>query len=78
MNLGSGLQIALSVLTLLGVGICIGMVRMSYVTHKQLNEHEEKCWKNIDRQYLEMAENRKSVWHKIDMIYEHLLREKTE
>jgi hypothetical protein len=76
MNSLTMLQMAISVLSLLGIGVCIGMVRANYVTQKQLKEHEERCWKSITRQFSEVNENRRSVWNKIDKIYDHLLEQK--
>jgi len=71
----AGLQLAIQIITLVGIGITIGMVRANYVTQKQLAEHEVLCWKNIYRMFDEVTNARRDIWAKIDKIYEHLLKE---
>jgi hypothetical protein len=75
-GIDAGVQLAIQVLTLLGIGVCIGMVRANYVTQKDLAEHEKKCWVNIMRMFQESYDNRKEVWRKVDRIYDFLLEQK--
>lgn len=64
------ISILLGLITIIGVGITIGMVRSLYLTKE---EHERICGKNTSetqRQLDELKDNRQEVWKKIDRIYE--------
>jgi hypothetical protein len=56
-------QIILAAVTLIGLGVTIGMVRTKYVTKEECKGIRERCM-------LEIIENRRAVWKKVDQIYE--------
>jgi len=66
MNAELLMQIIFGVITLVGIGVTIGMLRSIYLTKK---EHEEICDKRQDA----ILENRKAVWDKINQIYDWMI-----
>lgn len=63
------LNTAIGVITLIGIGVGVGLLRSNYVTKAEFKEHQEKCECSLEKKFDEVNQSRKDVWSKIDQIH---------
>ena len=62
--------------TLLSIGIGIGLLRSNYVTKKDFDDHVKDCECSLGKKFDEVNQARKDIWAKIDKIYDWMLEAK--
>lgn len=63
------LNTAIGGITLLSIGVSVGLLRSAYVTKGEFKEHIEKCECSLEKKFDEVNAARKDVWDKIDQIH---------
>ena len=66
--------VVMASISLIGVGVGIGLLRSKYATKKELREaisqHAEDCRCIVDGRLEHLNENRVEIWKKIDQMYD--------
>lgn len=67
------LEVGLTIISLIGIGVTIGMIRSKYLTKEEHDRLSKDCVASMQREFQELQENRREVWAKIDQIYEWMI-----